>query len=220
MSHTYSIISINNQLPTLFPTISIISSNPSTGGTISRTEETPVGTYNIKVMQNSNYSITDFTLILEAFCFNIGTKILCYKNGMEQYIKIEELKKGDLVKTLTDGYVPINAIGTNTMQNNPSSDKGSIYKCGDLIVTGCHILLKDWEKKYRNKYVRNSKVDDKYRLMAHNDSRFVKISDNKIYTIYNLVLEGNRQYGIWAEDILTETAKKSSILNGHLKKIE
>jgi hypothetical protein len=219
--HTYSIISINNQLPSLFPTISIISSDPILGGSINRTNEiTPLGTYNIKVMQNSDYSITNFVLVLTSYCFNEGTKILCYKNGVEEYIKIEELKKGDLVKTLKNGYVPINAMGTNTMQNNPLSDKGSMYKYNDLIVTGCHMLLKDWEKKDRNKYVRNSLVDNKYRLMACQDSRFTKIVDNKIYTIYNLVLEGGRQYGILAEGILTETAKKRSILNGHLKKIE
>ena len=106
------------------------------------------------------------------------------------------------------------------MQNNPLSAKGSMYKCGDLIVTGCHILLKDWEKKDKNKYVRNSKVDYKYRLMACQDEKFTKISNNEIYTIYNISLKGEKQYGIWVEGILTETAKKRSILNGHLKKIE
>ena len=219
--HTYSIVSINDQLPSLYPTISIIESDDNLGGTICRSyEQTPVGVYNIKVMQNSDYSITNFELTLNTFCFNKGTKILCFKDNVEQYIKIEELRKGDLVKTLLNGYVPIDTIGTNTMQNNPLSAKGSMYKCGDLIVTGCHILLKDWEKKDRNKYVRNSKVDYKYRLMACQDEKFTKITDNKIYTIYNISLKGKKQYGIWAEGILTETAKKSSILNSHLKNIE
>jgi hypothetical protein len=219
IGHTYSIVSINNSLPSNFPSITINSSG-LTGGKINTTLTTPVGVYSIKVMQNSNYSITNFELSIEAFCFNKGTKILCLKNGVEEYIKIEELKKGDLIKTLENGYIPINAMGTNTMQNNPLSDKGSMYKYNDLIVTGCHILLKDWEKKDRNKYIRNSLVDNKYRLMACQDSRFEKIIDNKIYTIYNLVLEGGKQYGIMAEGILTETAKKIAILNCHLKKIE
>ena len=145
--HTYFIISINNQLPSLYPTITIIASDPVLGGTICRNyEQTPLGIYNIKIMKNSNYSITNFELILNAFCFNKGTKILCFKDGIEKYINIEELKKDYLVKTFKNEYIPIDAIGTNEIQNNPLSIKGSMYKCGDLIVSGCHILLKDWEK--------------------------------------------------------------------------
>lgn len=219
-THTYSIISINNQVPSLFPTISIVASDEALGGAISITPQTPTGTYNIKVMQNSNYTITNFDLINDTSCFNKGTKILCYKNGSEQYIKIEELKKGDLVKTLENGYIKIEIIGKNNMQNNPSSLEGSMYKCGDLIVTGHHVLLKDWERRYRNKYVSGRKTDGKYKLKAHQDSRFEKIVNNEVYEIYNLVLEGNKQYGIWADGILTETVKKRAILNGHLKIVE
>lgn len=219
IGHTYSIVSINNLVPNLFPSISIVSNDNTSGGTINIDKYTPTGVYNIKVMQNSNYSITNFNLTFVSYCFNKGTKILCFKDGEEQYIKIEDLKKGDLVKTLNDGYIHVNAIGTNQMQNNPSSSKGSMYKYGDLIVTGCHILLTNWEKKYKNNYVRNSKVDNKYRLMACDDQRFTKITNNEIYTIYNIVLDGGRQYGIWAEGILTESAKKRSILNGYLEKI-
>ena len=81
-------------------------------------------------------------------------------------------------------------------------------------------IIKRLGKKYRNKYVRNSKVDNKYRLMACEDNRFERINNNDIYTIYNLVLKGEKQYGIWAEGILTETFKKTSVLNGYLKKID
>ena len=45
-------------------------------------------------------------------CFNQGTKILCCnKNLKEEYISIENLKKGDLVKTYKHGYKKIDLIG-------------------------------------------------------------------------------------------------------------
>lgn len=205
--HTYSIISINDQLPSEFPSITITSSN----GSIQTLIDTPVGTYNIKILQNSDYSITNFDLTIDLICFVEGTKILCLKNNKEEYVKIEELKMGDLVKTLTDSYVSVKMIGMNEFQNNPSSKENSIYKFNDLMVTGKHILLTDWNKKDKLKYVRDSKTDDKYRIMAYKDDRFNQVIDDKKYTIYNIVLHETKQYGIWAEGVLTESANMKTM---------
>ena len=57
--HTYQIIAINSKLPSVYPTMTINSL-----GQIVTTNETVAGVYNIKVRQNSNYSMTNFTLTL------------------------------------------------------------------------------------------------------------------------------------------------------------
>jgi surface protein len=101
-------------------------------------------------------------------CFLEGTKILTNKG----YINIQDLRKGDLVKTLNDSYKPIDMIGHKEIFNNPvcrnfslartdltESEKimkqqcvDQLYVCqkdqypelfADLIITGAHSILMD-----------------------------------------------------------------------------
>lgn len=87
-------------------------------------------------------------------CFKDDTKILCFKDNQEIYVKIQDLRKGDLVKTLQNGYAPINMIGTSKLYNSGNTLRGKsrLYVCSgdnypeiteDLIITGCHSILTD-----------------------------------------------------------------------------
>jgi hypothetical protein len=212
--HTYSIVSINNQVPSTFPSITITSSDSTLGGTLNTTMGTPVGTYTIVVMQQSDYSLTNFVMTLNAVCFVEGTRILCLVGSSEQYCPIENLVPGNLVKTVSNGYKPIKIIGYNHMQNNPKFKSESIYSCGNLCLTGSHSLLVKYKKSDRNKYTKGL-VDGMCRIMASKDSRFTQVIDNKVYKIYNFVIDDQVQHGIYAKgpDNLTNV---SDTLDGEI----
>ena len=163
-------------------------------------------------------------------CFNEGTKILCLnKNLVEEYIKIENLRKGDLVKSFKHGYRKIDLIGKNFMVNNPDKFKECMYKMEktdtnglieDLIVTGHHSILVDdlGEYKEQNDRILGSRIiDGKHLLLASVSKDFTKLEDVKAYTYYHLILENNEnnneQFGIWANGILTETPSKKIFLS-------
>lgn len=161
-------------------------------------------------------------------CFNKGTKILCLNSVMEEeYIPIEDLKKGDLVKSYLHGYRRIDSIGKNSMINNPEHFNLSMYKMektpengliDDLIVTGGHSILVDDlgdyytenELKFKGKI---PKIDDKIFLLSAVSKDFTQLTDTNEYTYYHLVLENNgnndERFGIWANGVLTETISKN-----------
>jgi len=161
-------------------------------------------------------------------CYNEGTKILCLINEKEEYKNIEELIKGDLVKTVNDGYKKIDLIGKNVFYNNPKSCFHCMYKVSnddnELYVTGEHmILVKDLENiiiNDENKYFYslNITVDDYKCALAADVGE--KILNNNKYTIYHFVLESeddNKQYGIYANGILSESTTKNNFINNHFK---
>ena len=86
------------------------------------------------IQDNSNYSPPDRSVyvtqsISDPTCFNEGTKILCLnKKFEEEYIPIENLRKGDLVKSYKHGYRKIELIGKNPMINNPEKFNECMYK--------------------------------------------------------------------------------------------
>ena len=157
-------------------------------------------------------------------CFNEGTKILCFnKNLQEEYISIENLKKGDLVKTYKHGYRRIDLIGKNVMVNNPDNSKKCMYKMvktdkncllEDLIITGGHSILVD-DPILLGKTKKIHKVDDKYLLLSSISKDFIKLTNNNLYTYWHLTLESdddNQRFGIWANGLLTETTYKNSFI--------
>ena len=165
-------------------------------------------------------------------CFNKGTNILCLNSDNEEvYIPVEQLKSGDLVKTYNNGYKKIDTIAHTTLQNNADVFTQCMYimpkqndMTDDLIVTGGHSILVD---NYESEQVKNHHkrlfggldlIDNKYLLLAGQTPLFKQITDDKVYDIYHLCLEGenendDRRYGIWANGVLTESTYKSIIYN-------
>jgi DNA-binding beta-propeller fold protein YncE len=165
-------------------------------------------------------------------CFKKDTKILTHKG----YRLIQDLKKGDLVKTLKNGYKQIDIIYTTKMYHPslPERTKEQLYKCSQseypdlfepLVITGNHSILVD---EFSNEEQRQKTIemlgkvyvtDTKYRLPACVDPRASVYETEGIYNVYHLALENNisyMNYAIYANGLLVETCSKK-ILNEFLK---
>lgn len=159
-------------------------------------------------------------------CFNTGTKILCLNNRLEdEYIPIEQLKKGDLVKSYKHGYRRIQFILKDIMINNPTNIEGCMYimkktqeneLIDDLIITGTHSILVDDLGEYKEENCKLfggiNMIDDKYLLLACVSKNFIKLDSISLYTYYHFILENNNnnyeRFGVWANGVLTETPNK------------
>lgn len=175
----------------------------------------PPGTNNYYVNVNTN------------LCFKEGSKILHYnrETNQEEYIDVEKLKKGDLVKTLLHEYKKIEHIGNSKMYNNVNNIRSvdKLYKCSkteypelfeDLIITGAHsILVNDFKDKEKEKTLELLSdiyiTDNKYRLPACIDKRSQIYEVEGIHTIWHFSLEHENyymNYGVFANGLLVETA--------------
>ena len=144
------------------------------------------------------------------------------------YVPIQDLRTGDLVKTLLDGYKAIYLIGKKEINHTASEEriKYQLYKCTkeqypevfeDLIITGCHSILVD---EFVNEEQCNKAIeingdlfitDNKYRLPACLDNRTSVYEKPGTYTIYHLALEHDNyymNYGIYANGLLVESCSK------------
>jgi hypothetical protein len=157
-------------------------------------------------------------------CFLEGTQILTDKG----YRPIQELRKGDLVKTLLDGFVPIHMIGKKDIEHPASQEriKHQLYVCStaqypeiteDLVLTGCHSILvdnftDDEQREQTRELLEDIYItDNKYRLPACIDGRTEVYENPGTYTIYHLALINNdcyMNYGIYANGLLVETCSK------------
>jgi len=161
-------------------------------------------------------------------CFKENTKILCKMGGVERYLPIQYLRKGNLVKTLKNGYIPIEMIGTRSFKNPASNEriKDQLYVYSsdkhmdvfeDLIITGCHSILVDdfVDNIQRMKTIETlGKIyvtDNKYRLPACVDGNADIYKEKGEFNIYHIALENNdyyMNYGIYANGLLVETCSK------------
>ena len=157
-------------------------------------------------------------------CFKEGSKILTDKG----YICIQDLQKGDLVKTLKHEYKSINMIGKREIYNLSLKDriKDQLYKCSNeqfpeifepLIITGCHAILID--NCVTHKQIEQTKevlgntyfTDDKYRMPACIDERTTVYEVEGKFMIYHIALDCDdyyMNYGIYANGLLVETCSK------------
>jgi hypothetical protein len=157
-------------------------------------------------------------------CFLECSKILTDKG----YKPIQDLRKGDLVKTLKHDYKAIDMIGKREIYHPALQEriKDQLYKCSQseyteifepLIITGCHSILVDsfTSEEQKQKVIEvNDKIyvtDNKYRLPACADPCASIYETHGTYTIYHLALENDdyyMNYGIYANGLLVETCSK------------
>ena len=184
---------------------------------------------NSGLLNNNFYGFDEatpsYTQFNREICFNKDTKILCYIDNKEQYVPVQDLRKGTLIKTLKHGYKPINIIKTgNYRLGRPGVDQGmfKMKKTGsmiaDLEMTGRHSILVDRnDPEYADQVARfevaNAKfkrpwgwnVDGKFRLAANSCVQFKKMPVRD-YTVYSFALDKQQmQYGVWANGVIVET---------------
>lgn len=160
-------------------------------------------------------------------CFGENTKIMCFVDGREQELMVQDIRNGVLVKTLGSGYKPVCMIGTNKMVNlgNDERVEERLYICKkenypelteDLIITGCHSVLvdkitEDQRENITNKFGRIMVTEGKYRLTAAMDERAVPHNCAGEFNIYHFALEHDiyvANYGVYANGLLVESCSK------------
>jgi hypothetical protein len=171
---------------------------------------------------NASNGVINF-IVLQA-CFLEGTKILCFENNEEVYRPIESLRKGDLVKTIYNGYMPVCMIGTSRIYN-PGNDyriANRLYKCSrekyptlfeDLYITGCHSILVPWmtDDQWENTKAVNGNIyvtDNHFRLIACADEKAEPFNQEGFMNIYHVALQHHdicMNYGIYANGLLVES---------------
>jgi alpha-tubulin suppressor-like RCC1 family protein len=157
-------------------------------------------------------------------CFKEDSLILTDKG----YQPIQQLRKGDFVKTSMNGVMPIHMIGKREMYHAAVTErvKDQLYVCTSdeypgvfepLVITGCHSILvpKFTSEEERLKTIKvNGNIyvtDKKYRLPACVDERAKVYETPGTYTIYHIALEHSdyyMNYGIYANGLLVETCSK------------
>jgi hypothetical protein len=169
---------------------------------------------------NGSYNATN-AFTYNIICFKQDSAILTDKG----YIPIQELRNGDLVKTVSSGFKKIQHIGYSKMYHNVneirSNDK--LYKCckteypeltEDLVITGCHSILvksfKDHEQMEKTQEVlgRICVTEKYYRLPACVDDRTQIFEEEGVHTIWHFSLESSdyyMNYGVYANGLLVET---------------
>jgi len=184
-----------------------------------------------KSLQSQYPAETEYTYISGPSCYAVGTKILCLINNMEQYLNIENIKKGTLVKTYKQGYVSVELIGKSKIINRTNNKLSCMYKLknGNLTVTGGHSILIDKLPQYITDnpcgfYKNNYIINGKPLLLACDSELFEQITYVKQFTTYHLVLDVTKlspeqlMFGIYVnDDILSETTSKDWFIHHKFK---
>jgi hypothetical protein len=222
-NRTYNLVNNNN--PTTVISSFTTTSSPDSSYVFQNVTLTDYNYSTLLIIDTNLKNIVDILYINTIFpCFKEGTKILTDKG----YIPIEDLRKGDMVKTHIHGYKPIHMIGKRVIYNHARSEreKHQLYKCTsehfpevfeDLVITGCHsILVSDFtgpEQREKSFQVNGDIfiTDDKYRLPACADERVLIYEKVGPTLIYHLSLENDNNsynYGVYANGLLVETCSK------------
>ena len=180
---------------------------------------------NVWVANSNDNTVSQIVYTPPIACFLYNSKILTNQG----YRPIQDLRKGDLIKTLKHDYVAIDMIGKRGINHIACEEriKDQLYKCSkneypeldeDLIITGCHSILIDSfkteeliKKTIEFNGDRLLKTDDKLRIPACLDERASVYEIPGDYTIYHLALENESyyaNYGIYANGLLVETSSK------------
>lgn len=171
-----------------------------------------------------SYTFTSFLINYYTPCFKIDSKICTLTNNKEEYIPIQNIKSGDLIKTLNNGYVKVETIGKSKIYNHDNniryshrlfkySKKNNTKLFEDLYLTGGHSVLVDnlteEEKNSTNKYMGFLPLtDNKYRLLTFLNINAEPYLSSGVFTVYHIALENiNKEgnYGIFANGIIVES---------------
>ena len=182
----------------------------------------PVSGYNNLQFAGKQGSVT-ITSYQDMVCFKEDSQILT-DNG---YKHVQDLRKGDMIKTLLNGFVPINMIGFREVHHSASQErnKDQLFVCSkeqypeifeDLVITGGHsILVNEFKDNQKNKVVELYEqvyvTDGKYRLPAFVDERATIYEKEGLHKIYHIALDNDNyymNYGIYANGLLVETCSK------------
>jgi len=161
-------------------------------------------------------------------CFLQGTKILRFNisDCKDEYVPVETLRQGDLIKTSQSGYRAIYCIGHRTIYNPPLSvdtaNRIYCYKRGpkcpelseDLYVTGNHCALlydvpDETLEKVREYMGKIYVTEGDYRVPACLDDRAVPLDEEGEMTIWHFALENDciySNYGVYANGLLVESS--------------
>jgi hypothetical protein len=201
----------------------------------------------LKAYNGSMFSYESNTMssgFIEYPCFLQGSRILCMnpETDDEEYVPIETLRRGDLVKTRLHGYKAIAYIGHSILKY-PESDpnkKNRLYRfpkskisgmTEDLYITGEHCTLHSHVTeeilfKTRDHMGDIYVTERMIRVPACLDERaepYISASANRCgsgnkgsVTIWHLALEHNNayhNYGIWANGLLVESCSIEHLVN-------
>jgi hypothetical protein len=187
--------------------------------------------YQIAIIANSGAGNTSPSNTVIGFipypCFLQGTKILRMNQETddEEYVPVETLRRGDIIRTVNHGYKAIELIGSREIENPLDIDKKSskLYwfrksKISglreDLCVTGDHCILHksitDAKKDQVFGYMGDIYITEgHYRVPAFLDDRAEPYEDSAPATIWHFALENTNiyhNYGVMANGLLVESA--------------
>jgi len=195
-------------------------------------------TYSVTIVANNSYTNSSTSNIVSSTvlypCFLQGTKILTMnpETNDEEYVPIENLRRGDLIKTSLNGYKAISYIGRAILPN-PASDKDNrnrLYKFpkanisgmrDDLYITGEHCTLhsrisEEMLMKTREHMGDIYVTEKKIRVPACIDERAKPYNDDGPVTIWHFALEHNNayfNYGVYANGLLVESCSIEHLVN-------
>ena len=159
-------------------------------------------------------------------CFLEGTRILRMNTEYdeEEYVPVEKLRAGDLVKTAMSGYKMISFIGHATLKNpaNDPDPKNRLYKFSkkncpgllrDLYVTGEHCILHKTVPENKLQQIVEHMGDDfiteeYHRVPACLDERGEPYREAGPAKIWHFALEHDNvhwNYGVYANGLLVES---------------
>lgn len=186
------------------------------------------------ISQSSSFGAsTDVTIQNPVPCFKEDSKILIFNEILEkeEYIPIQDIRVGTLVKTFQHDYVKVEMIGKSQIYNSGDKDRirHRLYEYSNpkfpeivepLILTGGHSILVDElteEQREKTMQVFGSilETDGKIHLLTFLNEDCEPYEEKGKFTIYHIALENENyyaNYGIYANGLLVESCSKRYLL--------
>jgi len=173
-----------------------------------------------------SYESNSVSVSLQYPCFLQGSKILAMnvETDEEEYIPIENLRRGDLIKTVKHGYKAIELIGFRKIPNplEISKESSRLYWLRkskipslreDLCVTGDHCVLYRSITDNKREQIQDHmgdiyETEGHYRVPAFLDERSEPYKSSGPATIWHFALENSNvyhNYGVMANGLLVES---------------